>query len=369
MRPLKIPYRDSKESSRNLPERIKGKVAVALSGGIDSAFTAYLLKKEGQNVLGLHADFGYKDQSSQTWLKKITDFLRIPLTIISLKEDFQKQVVDYFVSEYQRGRTPNPCVLCNPSIKFGLLYHHGLNLGAHAFATGHYARILPSSWGEGPAIVRGMDPNKDQSYFLHRLEASKLNRVLLPLGSWTKNQVRQKAHEIGLPIPLGGESQDICFLPKGDYRKFLRRQTGRELDQAGDIINLKGEKLAGHNGLYAFTVGQRRGLGIPAAEPYYVIRLEPENNRVVIGFKTDLESAGCRLSGLHLFRSDLNGAEVWAQIRYRHKPVKATIKIEKKGSGVLFFHKPQKAVTPGQAAVMYDGDYVLGGGWIEETWK
>jgi tRNA-specific 2-thiouridylase len=352
-----------------LPERIKGNIAVALSGGIDSALTAYLLKKEGHNVLGLHADFGYKGQSAQPWLEKITDFLRIPLTIISLKEDFQKQVVVYFINEYQRGRTPNPCVLCNPSIKFGLLYQHGLNLGADNFATGHYTRILPSPWGEGPVLARGMDENKDQSYFLHRLEASKLKRIILPLGLWTKDQVRQMAHEIGLPIPSGGESQDICFLPKGGYREFLRRQTGRELDQAGDIVNLKGEKLGNHCGLYAYTVGQRRGLGIPAAEPYYVVRLEPENNRVVIGFKTDLESAACRLSGLHLFRRDLNEAEISVQIRYRHKPVKAIIKIAKEGRGVLHFHKPQKAVTPGQAAVMYDGDYVLGGGWIEETWK
>ncbi|HMK66671.1 MAG TPA: tRNA 2-thiouridine(34) synthase MnmA [Thermodesulfobacteriota bacterium] len=344
-------------------------VAIALSGGIDSALTAYLLKKEGHNVLGLHADFGYRDHSSQTWLARITDFLQIPLNIISLKEDFQKQVVDYFVSEYRRGRTPNPCVLCNPSIKFGLLYQNGIHLGADAFATGHYARVLPAPWGEGLALARGIDSNKDQSYFLHRLGASKLNRILLPLGVWTKDQVRKMVQEIGLPIPPDGESQDICFLPKGGYREFLRRQTGRELDKAGDIINLKEEKLAGHCGLYAYTVGQRRGLGIPASEPYYVIRLEPENNRVVIGFKTDLESAGCRLSGLHLFRNDLDEAEIWVQIRYRHKPVQATIKIEKEGRGVLHFHKPQKAVTPGQAAVLYEGDYVLGGGWIEETWK
>lgn len=344
-------------------------VAIALSGGIDSALTAYLLKNEGHNLLGLHADFGYKDQSDQTRLKRITDFLQIPLIIISLKEDFQKQVVDYFVSEYGQGRTPNPCVLCNPSIKFGLLYRHGLNLGADAFATGHYARILPVPWGEGLALARGIDAKKDQSYFLHRLEASKLKRILLPLGLRTKDQVRQMAHEIGLPIPPGGESQDICFLPRGGYREFLLRQTGRELEQPGDIVNLNGEKLAGHCGVYAFTVGQRRGLGIPASEPYYVVRLEPENNRVVIGFKTDLESAGCRLSGLHLFRKDQTEAQVWVQIRYRHKPVRATLKIEEEGRGVLHFHKPQKAVTPGQAAVMYEGDYVLGGGWIEETWK
>jgi tRNA-uridine 2-sulfurtransferase len=344
-------------------------VAIALSGGIDSAISAYLLKKEGYRVLGLHADFGYADQTSLPWLEKLTAFLQIPLTIISLREDFQEKVVNYFISEYSRGRTPNPCVICNPSIKFGLLYQHGLRLGADTFATGHYARILPLPWGEGLALARGVDKAKDQSYFLHRLAALRLNRVLLPLGFWTKRQVKALAHEIGLPIHPGAESQDICFLPKGGYRQFLRLQAGPGLTRTGDIINLQGQKLSTHEGLYAFTVGQRRGLGLPAAEPYYVIRLEPENNRVVIGFKADLESVGCRLSGLHLFRDQIDGAEVQVQVRYRHKPIKAIIHLRDEGSGVLLFQTPQKAVTPGQAAVMYDGEYVLGGGWIEETWK
>jgi tRNA-uridine 2-sulfurtransferase len=343
--------------------------AIALSGGIDSAISAYLLKKEGYRVLGLHADFGYADQNPSPWLEELTAFLQIPLTIISVKEDFQEKVVQYFISEYRQGRTPNPCVICNPSIKFGLLYQWGLHLGADTFATGHYARILPVSWGKGRAIARGVDKTKDQSYFLHRLAASTLNRVLLPLGFWSKDRVKALAHEIGLPLQSGGESQDICFLPKGGYREFLRHQAGPGMTRSGDIVTLQGHKLGTHSGLYAYTVGQRRGLGLPAAEAYYVIRLEPENNRVVIGFKTDLEAAGCRLSGLHLFRDQVDGAEVLVQIRYRHKPVKATLHLRGEGTGMLLFQTPQKAVTPGQAAVLYAGDYVLGGGWIEETWR
>ena len=344
-------------------------VAVALSGGIDSALSAYLLKKEGHRVLGIHADFGLGDQTPLSWLEKIAAFLQIPLTIIPLKEEFQEKVVHYFISEYRRGRTPNPCVICNPGIKFGFLYRQGIALGADCLATGHYARVLSVPWGEGLALARGKDKSKDQSYFLHRIETPKLNRILFPLGSWTKDRVKTLAREIGLPTQPAGESQDICFLPRGGYREFLRHRVGAELTRPGDMVNLKGERLAAHDGLYAFTVGQRRGLGIPAAEPYYVIRLEPESNRVVIGFKKDLESAGCRVSGLHLFRPGLNGAEVLVQIRYRHKPVRATIHLREEGTGVLLFETSQKAVTPGQAAVLFDGENVLGGGWIEETWK
>ena len=346
-------------------------IAVALSGGIDSALSAYLLKKEGYRVIGLHADFGFSPEPPLPWLEKLCSFLDIPLEVLPLKEPFQQKVVDYFVSEYALGRTPNPCVVCNPAIKFGLMFQKALNLGADFFATGHYARIVPAPWGEGLTVARGRDRGKDQSYFLHRLDAQNLHRVLFPLSDWTKEEVKAFAREIGLPMNPKGESQDICFLPQEGYREFLLKQAPLSLNRSGDIVDLQGKKLGTHQGLFAYTVGQRRGLGIPAAEPFYVIRLEPDRNRLVIGAKKDLESAGCRLSDFHFLSRppEIDGLKVSAQIRYRHKPAGAIIRIIDDRRADLHFEKPQKAVTPGQAAVVYLEDQLVGGGWIEETWK
>lgn len=346
-------------------------VAVALSGGIDSALSAYLLKKEGHRIIGLHADFGVSLESPLPWLEKISSFLDIPLEILSLKEGFQEKVVDYFVSEYTLGRTPNPCVVCNPSIKFGFLYQKALTLGADFLATGHYARIVPDPWGKGLTIARGRDRGKDQSYFLHRLEAQNLHRILFPLGDWTKEKVKAFAREIGLPMNPKGESQDICFLPQGGYREFLLKQSPFDLIRPGDIVNLQGKKLGAHQGLFAYTVGQRRGLGLPAAEPYYVIRIEPDHNRLVIGHKKNLESVGCRLSDFHFLSRppEIDGLKVSAQVRYRHKPAAATLQVWADRRMDLHFQFPQKAITPGQAAVVYLEDRLLGGGWIEEAWQ
>ena len=346
-------------------------VAVALSGGIDSALSAYLLKKEGYRVIGLHADFGFSPESPLPWLEKISSFLDVPLEVFSLKERFQENVVDYFVSEYALGRTPNPCVVCNPIIKFGLLCQKAFTLGADFFATGHYARIVPAPWGEGLTIARGRDRGKDQSYFLHRLDAQNLHRVLFPLGDWTKEEVKAFAREIGLPINPKGESQDICFLPQGGYREFLLKHASFDLSRSGDIVDLQGKKLGTHQGLFAYTVGQRRGLGLPAAEPYYVIRMEPDCNRLVIGGKKDLESVGGRLSDFHFLSRppEIDGLKVSVQVRYRHKPAAATLQDWADRRLDVRFQIPQKAVTPGQAAVVYLGESLLGGGWIEESWQ
>jgi tRNA-uridine 2-sulfurtransferase len=346
-------------------------VAIALSGGIDSALSAYLLKKEGCRVIGLHADFGFSPDPSLPWLEKITAFLKIPLEVIYIKDIFKQKVVDYFISEYALGRTPNPCVVCNPLIKFDLLYQKGLSLGADFFATGHYARIVPAPWGEELTIGRGMDINKDQSYFLHRVKHQNLKRILFPLGSWTKDQVRAMAREIGLPVNPKGESQDICFLPEGGYREFLIKQSPSKLIRSGEIVDTQGKKLGTHQGLFAYTVGQRRGLGLSAAEPYYVIRLEPDINRLVIGGKKDLESSGCLLSDVHFISRppEIDGLEIMVQVRYRHKAAKAQLHLGEGQRLKIHFQNPQKAVTPGQAAVFYWEDKVLGGGWIEESRK
>ncbi len=346
-------------------------VALALSGGIDSALSAFLLKKEGFRVIGLHADFGYSPESPLPWLERITSFLDIPLEVFSIKGFFQQKVVDYFISEYALGRTPNPCVVCNPLIKFDLLYQKGLDLGADFFATGHYARIVPAHWGKGQTIARGLDIVKDQSYFLHRVRPQNLNRILFPLGPWTKDKVRARAGEIGLPINPRGESQDICFLPKGGYREFFLKQNPPNLIRSGDIVDLDGKKLGTHQGLFAYTVGQRRGLGLPAKEPYYVVQMDPDLNRLVIGGKKDLESSGCYLSDVCFLSRppEVDGLEIMVQVRYKHKAAKAHLRLGEDQKLEIHFQNPQKAVTPGQAAVLYWEDQVLGGGWIEKSWK
>jgi tRNA-uridine 2-sulfurtransferase len=341
---------------------------IALSGGIDSALSAYLLKKEGFRVIGLHADFGFSPEPTLPWLEEITSFLHIPLEVISLKDIFQQNVVNYFISEYVLGRTPNPCVVCNRLIKFDWLYQKGLELGADFFATGHYSEIVPAPWGGGLTIGRGKDTTKDQSYFLHRVRAQNLNRILFPLGSWTKDKVRGMAREIGLPINPRGESQDICFLPKGGYREFLIKQHTSSLIRSGEIVDIQGKKLGTHQGLFAYTVGQRKGLGLPAAAPYYVVRLEPDLNRLVIGGKKDLESSNCLLSDVYFLSRppEIDGLEIMVQVRYRHKAAKAQLRLREDQRLEVLFQSPQQAITPGQAAVFYLKDQVLGGGWIEK---
>jgi tRNA-uridine 2-sulfurtransferase len=342
-------------------------VAIALSGGVDSATAAWLLREQGFEVLGLHADLGLTDPAKAAFLRELASFLRIRLEIIPLQEAFRKQVMDYLVAEYREARTPNPCVVCNRTIKFEHLFRAGRERGAERFATGHYARTLPCPWGEGLTIGRGADPAKDQSYFLHRLNREVLPRLLFPLGDRTKTEVKILARELGLPVFEGEESQDACFLPTGGYREFLIREGGPDLTRRGNMVDLQGRIVGEHQGLYAYTIGQRRGLGLPAREPYYVVRMNPQKNELVIGSQTDLERTEARVGEVHwLCRPpEIDGLRVQAQIRYRHCPAPATLSGKSDQGFRIRFDHPQKAVTPGQAAVFYLGDKVLGGGWIE----
>jgi tRNA-specific 2-thiouridylase len=342
-------------------------VAVAMSGGIDSALTAYLLQKEGYRVIGLHADFGFSSEGVLYFLKEITSSLRIPLEVIPLRETFREKVGNYFISEYGRGRTPNPCVVCNPLIKFGVLCEEGRKRGADFFATGHYARLVEDPWGKGLTIARGWDEQKEQSYFLHRVSKENLKYFLFPMGPLKKGRVREMWKDLGFPFPPKGESQDICFLSGMDYRTFLIREGVQTLTEPGEIVDGKGKKMGVHQGLIAYTVGQRRGLGIPGPEPYYVLRLDTENNRLVIGPNKELESSGCRLTDFHFLMEteEVEKLEVTVQIRYRHRPVRAFLKRVGPREFTVRFERPQKAVTPGQAGVVYFKDMIVGGGWIE----
>ena len=341
--------------------------AIALSGGVDSATAAWLLREQGFEVLGLHADLGLTNPAKAALLRELAALLHIRLEIVPLQEAFRRQVKDYLIAEYRQARTPNPCVVCNRTIKFEHLFRRGRELGANQFATGHYARTLPCPWGAGLTIGRGADPAKDQSYFLHRLSREVLPRLLFPLGDRTKTEVKTLAREIGLPVFHQEESQDVCFLPPGGYREFMVRELGVALNRRGDMVDLQGRQVGEHQGLYAYTIGQRRGLGLPGKEPYYVVRMDPQKSELVIGAKRDLEQKGCRVGKVHwLCRPpEIDGLRVQVQIRYRHRPASATLSQNPDQSLRVRFDHPEKAVTPGQAAVFYLDGTVLGGGWIE----
>ena len=285
---------------------------------------------------------------------------------MDLRQDFSRQVLDYFAGEYSRGRTPNPCVRCNAAIKFGRLWQLLQEAGVPYLATGHYARL--QAGGDGAfELHRGADRTKDQSYFLQRLPRELLPHLLFPLGEMTKKEVRRRYQDLGLPQAAGcRESQELCFIPQGRYQEFLRNHLG-VLGAPGDLVDRQGRVLGRHRGLEHYTVGQRRGLGVPAGEPYYVVEIRPETNRVVLGHKNALFSAGLRATGVN-WLIDPPAAEMTARavIRYRHPGVEARLHLENPGEVRVIFATPQAAVAPGQAVAFYQGDQLLGGGWIEE---
>jgi tRNA-specific 2-thiouridylase len=291
--------------------------------------------------------------------------LGIPLMVLDLQREFAQEVLDYFVSEYVRGRTPNPCVRCNAAIKFGRLWDYLRAAGFSHLATGHYARLLLDDHG-APGLFRGVDRGKDQSYFLSRLPLSLLPHLLFPLGQMTKDEVRLVYRELGLPLLEDQrESMELCFIPAGDYLGFLRARRGFS-GPPGDFVDTEGRLLGRHRGLEGYTVGQRRGLGIPAREPFYVIDIQPESNRVVLGHREELFSPGLTASGMNwLITPPAGEIEALAVIRYRHPGVRARITPRGDSSAEVAFATPQSAVAPGQAVVFYDHDRVLGGGWIE----
>jgi len=340
------------------------KVAIALSGGVDSAVAAALLQRQGLDLLGVHLRLS-PSATPQDRVEALAQYLGIPLTGLDLQTEFAREVLDYFVSEYARGRTPNPCVRCNTAIKFGHLWEHLKKSGVTHLATGHYARIDLDDHGV-PGLFRGVDRRKDQSYFLSRLPLSLLPNLLFPLGRMTKEEVRRFSHEAGLPVREDQpESMELCFIPTGGYQEFLQARRGFE-GSPGDFVDSRGRLLGRHRGVESYTVGQRRGLGIPAREPFYVIDIQPETNRVVLGHREELLAPGLIATGMNwLIPPPAGEIEAAAVIRYRHPGVRARITPRGDGSVQVAFETPQSAVAPGQAVAFYDGDRVLGGGWIE----
>jgi tRNA-specific 2-thiouridylase len=331
-----------------------------MSGGVDSSTAAALLQREGHDVFGIYLRLWLDDAHCEE-LDRTCRLLNIPLCVIDLTAQFRRQIVDYFCAEYHSGRTPNPCVVCNEEIKFGLLLERVVAMGADCLATGHYARIEHS--GGNFHLLRGADRTKDQSYFLYRLGQRHLSRVLFPVGGLTKSAVRKMARELGLPAVDRKESQDICFVSGGDYRYFLQ---GRVDFPPGDIVDITGKVLGRHQGLALYTVGQRHGLGIATGAECYVVRMETEGNRLVVGDKAALYCSGLVASGLKWISGEAFGERggITARVRYRSSEVKVLLEI-KGDAAEVYFEQPQTAVTPGQSVVFYRGEEVLGGGIID----
>ncbi len=341
---------------------MKTATAVAISGSVDSLMADHLLKRQGHRVFGLHFVTGYEKQVLD--IGAVAGQLDIEIHLLDLRSDFSATVVDYFIRTYRDGQTPNPCLVCNPAIKFGSLLDAARQRGADRLATGHYARIQNDDDGT-VHLLRGIDSTKDQSYFLAFLDQEQLSQACFPLGDYRKTEVKAMAAAEGYRPVTHGESQDACFIKERSYGDFLERHAS-SLPEAGDIVDRQGHVLGRHGGLHRYTVGQRRGLNCPAAEPYYVLQLDTRNNRLVVGFKKETLSRQCRVGQVNWIRpSRRMPMRVDTRLRYRHRGAPSTLQRSSSGEWFVRFDEPQSAITPGQGAVFYQQDEVVGGGFIQ----
>ena len=353
---------------------IPNRVVVAMSGGVDSSVAALLLRRQGYDVIGVTMKLYDIDQADLPeyyrgccTLDDVEDaravcrILGVPHYVLNVQREFRAFVIDYFRREYENGRTPHPCIACNDKIKFSFLAQRARMLQAAYVATGHYARIEP----DGPdrwALRRGVDADKDQSYVLFGMRQEQLAGTLMPVGHYPKSDIRRLAEEARFPNADKPDSQDICFIPTGDYREFLRERTD---ERPGDIVDAAGNVLGTHEGIQYFTVGQRRGLGLSGGPPRFVIRLEPDTRQVVVGSETDLYRDTLYADPVSWVSGVAPSGPVEATVKIRYKFAEAAATVTAAGDGALVrFLEPQRAITPGQAAVFYQGDTVLGGGAI-----
>lgn len=351
----------------------KQRVVVAVSGGVDSAVAAALLIEKGYEVVGLTMQL-WENGSGNCSLKDVADagkiahILNIHHHIVSLREPFERYVIDYFISEYKKGRTPNPCAVCNPKIKFGVLLEKAKSLGADFLATGHYAKIRYQNRHQRYHLIRGKEHKKDQSYFLARLSQEALSQTLFPIGGYSKIEIRKMAQRFGLPIAEKKESQEICFIPNGDVAGFIEKKEGESFP-SGPIKNVKGEIIGEHQGIIRYTVGQRKGVGIAMGERRYVTRIDQSTNTVYIGDDNGLYHDCFEVTDPNWISvSDMQESfDAKVKIRYKHKPAKAVVKPLSKWHLEIKFNRPQRAITPGQLAVFYQKEQVVGSAWIERV--
>jgi len=368
-----------------------------MSGGVDSSVAAHLLVRQGHDVIGafMHrgdwmgevaparrpgpeasespqmeaeVPLGDRDllfQADAEDAREVADRLHIPFHVVDVQDEF-RPVVDYFVDEYTAGRTPNPCAKCNARVKFGKLFEYADNVGAEYLATGHYARVVSSENEAIPSLCRGLDPGKDQSYALFGIKRQVLRRILLPVGDYEKQHIRRIAGELGLRVANKNDSQEICFVPPGKHQEFIRARSGQNTGRSGDIVTTDGRVVGRHPGIECFTIGQRKGLKVALGEPFFVIRIEPDTRRIVIGRKSELARIELTADGCNwLVDPPIGPFHCQAKIRYNAEAAAATAEILPDGSLQVTFDEPRFGVAPGQAVVCYDGNRVLGGGWIQ----
>ena len=383
------------ESSRcitklSLKEDMAKRVVLAMSGGVDSSAAAYLLKEQGYEVIGLFMRSGAAEEtacatsgkpgmlpvisptsnkqgccsaSDAADARRVADHLDIPFHALNFKDAFGR-IKDYFVEEYLGGRTPNPCVMCNNWLKFGKLWDFAQSVGAEAIASGHYAQIERRPGDSRPALIRGVDPGKDQSYVLFGLSRDLLDKILFPVGNFHKAEIREMSRQAGLRVADKPDSQEICFVPDQDYAGFIRRYHG-EVETAGELVDTAGNVVGQHQGYERFTIGQRRGLGIGFGAPRFVVEVRPKTRQVVIGTREDLARHELEADRINWLVDEVpERFSCVAKIRYLHAGAAAEVEACVEGRVRVRFTDPQYGVAPGQAVVFYDGDRVLGGGWI-----
>lgn len=357
----------------------KERIIVAMSGGVDSSTAAALLKQQGYEVIGITMQlWDYAQMQTDKFgtccsledvadARRVANIIGIPFYVANFQEEFDREVVEYFLNEYINARTPNPCIMCNAKLKFHYLLHMARQLGASKVATGHYARVCYDHSAQRYSLKRGVFRNKDQSYFLFSLNQKQLASALFPVGGYTKEEVRNLALSLGLRVESKRESQEICFIPDRDYTRFIKTKKSGQSFAPGRIVNLKGDLLGYHQGLPFYTIGQRKGLGVATGKPFYVTGMDLANNLLIVGDESEAK-------GRRLLVEDVNWIveppeigkkmEADVKIRYRHPGNRAEISILDHQAAEVEFLQPQWAITPGQAAVFYKDDFVLGGGWI-----
>jgi len=361
----------------------KKRIVVAMSGGVDSTTVAALLKQEGHEVIGITMQLlDYKDAEGGCCsldhvvdARRVAQELDIPHYVVNFMDSFKELVLKDYVEKYESGKTPIPCVLCNQFVKFDLLLKRALELGADYLATGHYAKIERVNGIY--SLNKADDENKDQTYFLYTLKQKELSRLMFPLGSLKKDDVRNMARKLNLKLAEKPDSTGVCFVPSGNYRDYLISQS-EFTENEGDIVNTQGDVMGRHKGIFSFTVGQRRGLGIAAGKPMYVVEIEPSENRVVVGEEDKIYSNKLLAEKIS-WVEDLTANnsctdniaekefEVKAKVRYRHHEDDALVTMKSETDAVVEFKNPQRAITPGQAVVFYKNKKVLGGGWINRV--